>query len=223
MEEYLSRLEKAATKYKMQCDEYEKKALALEEQDKAGLAERERLAQIVKEQNLSEVDVHRLTADRQELDAKLRTARSEKDEKSRIAYQLEMKRSHAFGTIEKLVDDYEAKATKLGLIPQAPAGYEHIQFHQQLHGGATAAAGMVPDCTSQIKPAILRLKQDTVAAKNEEEETVIGLEEEISELKNRIASKDVEAQEAETRYKNELAELESTREVRFAELACGYS
>jgi hypothetical protein len=67
------------------------------------------------------------------------------------------------------------------------------------------------------------LKQDTVAAKNEEEETVIGLEEEISELKNRIASKDVEAQEAETRYKNELAELESTREVRFAELACGYS
>jgi hypothetical protein len=72
---------------------------------------------------------------------------------------------------------------------------------------------MVPDCTSQIKPAILRLKQDTVAAKNEEEETVIGLEEDISELKNRIASKDVEAQEAETRYKNELAELESTREV----------
>ena len=222
MEEYLGKLEKAANKYSIQCDEYEKKNADLEQQEKAATVERKKLAQIVQDQNLSEVDIHRLTSDRQDLDAKLRTARLEKEEKSRRAYDLEIKRTQAYNTIEKLIDDYEAKATRLGLIPNPPGGYEHIDFRQELHGAASTAAGMVPDCTSQIKPALMRLRQDTVSARHDEEERVIGLEEELAELEERIAAKVAESQEAETRYMNQMTELNNDREVSRGETACNY-
>lgn len=213
MEEYLSRLDKGAQKYAIRCDEFRKRIAELDQQEKAATLERKKLSKIVEEQNLSEVDVQRLTSDRQTLDAKLKTARIEKEEKSRRAYDLEIKRSQAFNVIERLVDEYEAKATKLGLIPEAPKGYEHIDFLQELNGAASSPASMVPDCTSQIKPAIGRLRQDTTAARREEEERALGLEEECTDLRDRITTKYAECEEAETRYRNQMTELNNAKEV----------
>lgn len=213
MEEYLSRLDKGAQKYAIRCDEFRKRIADLDQQEKAATLERKKLSKVVEEQNLSEVDVQRLTSDRQTLDAKLKTVRIEKEEKSRRAYDLEIKRSQAFNVIERLVDEYEAKATKLGLIPEAPKGYEHIDFLQELNGAASNPASMVPDCTSQIKPAIGRLRQDTTAARREEEERALGLEEECTDLRDRITTKYAECEEAETRYRNQMTELSNAKEV----------
>lgn len=210
---YIKKLEVATANYTKNCEKADKRIEELEQQEKAAIAERKKLAQIVQEQNLTEVDIHRLTSERQELDAKLRTARAEKEEKLRKAYDLEVKQSQAFGVMERRVEEYEAKATKLGLIPKPPPQYEHIDFQQGLNGAAPNPAGMVPDCTSQIKPAIARLKADSVKDRHEVEEQVMGAEEDLAEINARISVKDAESYETETRLKNQLAELENAQNV----------
>lgn len=213
MEEYLQRLNNGINKGAIRCDEFRKKIAELEQQEKAAIAEREKLSKIVEEQNLSEVEIHRLTSDRQTLDANLKRARSEREEKSRRTYDLEIKRSQAYSLIERLVEEYENKATKLGLIPNPPQGYDHIDFYQELHGGAVSPAAMVPDCTTTIKPAVNRLKQETVTARRDEADKVLAIEEELNDLKDKTRSLFEECEEAETRYRALLAELNSAKEV----------
>ena len=214
MEEYLQRLEEGVRKYGVRCEEFRKKIADLEQQEKAAMVERENLARIVERQNLSEVDIHRLTSDRQTLDGKLKTARNEREEKSRRTYDLEIKRSQNYNIIERMVEEYDGKATKLGLIPNPPKGYEHIDFYQELTGSASTPAAMVPDCTTVIKPAITRLKQDTMSGRREEEEKVLSLEEEMADLKDKINTRFAECEDVETRYKALVTELNNAKEVR---------
>lgn len=216
MEEYLQRLDNGVQKYTLRCDEFRKKISDYESQEKGAVSERERLTRTVEEQNLSEVEVHRLTSDRQSLDVNLKRARSEREEKSRRTYDLEIKRSQAYSMIERLVEEYENKAAKLGLIPNPPKGYEHLSFYQELNGSAATPASMVPDCTSTIKPAIGRLKQDTMGVRRAEEERVLSIEEELGDLKDKTRALFEECEEAETRYKALLAELNTAKEVSFS-------
>lgn len=213
MEEYLGRLEAGIKKYSVRCEEFRKKIADLEQQEKCAIIEREKVTKIVEEQNLSEVDVHRLTSDRHTLDSKLKTARMEREEKSKRTYELEVKRSQAFSTIERLVEEYEAKATKLGLIPHPPQGYEHIDFRQELNGAASIPSAMVPDCITQIKPAISRLKQDAIGARREEEDKVLSVEEELLDLRDKIASRAADYEDADTRYKALMKELTNAKDV----------
>lgn len=210
---YLKKLEAATANYTRKCEETEQKIEEAEQKEKAAIAERKRLAQVVQDQNLTEVDIHRLTTDRQELDAKLRAAREEKEEKSRKAYNLEIEQSKRYTALEKLVNDYDAQATKLGLIPNPPSEYSHIDFRQEINGAAVNPAAMVPDCTSQIKPAIARLKADTIKARRQEEEELITLEEELRELRSRISTKEAERADVETRVNNQRVELANAQSV----------
>lgn len=213
MESYLARLNAGAQKSAARCEEFRKRIIDLEQQEKAAIAERESCVRIVEQQNLSEVDIHRLTSDRQTLDAKLRTARQEREEKSRRCYDLEIKRTQAYNAIERLVEEYEARSTKVGLIPTPPNGYEHIDFHQELIGSATTASGMVPDCTSTIKPAIARLRQDTLANRHTEEDKALSVEEALADVRDRTQNKLAECEEVETRYNTLQAELSTGKEV----------
>lgn len=213
MESYLGRLEAGVKKSAGRCEEQRKRILDLEQQEKCALTEREKCAKIVQQQNLSEVDIHRLTTDRQTLDGKLRIARQEREERSRRCYDLEIKRTQAYNAIERLVEEYEAKGTKLGLMPSPPAGYEHISFHQELTGSAATAAAMVPDCTTIIKPAITRLRMDTTAGRREEEDKVLSVEDALTDLRERTQSKLVECEEVEVRYSTLQAELLTAKEV----------
>jgi len=213
MEEYLQRLESGIKKYGLKCDEFKKKVGDLEVQGKAAVSERENLTRIVEQQNLSDVDIHRLTSDRQTLETKTRTARAERDEKSKRAYDLEIKQSQAYTTIERLVEEYEEKAAKLGLIPRPPTGYEHIDFYQELNGSANIPSAMVPDCVTVIKPAIARLKQDTTSERREEESKLLSVEEDMAEYKDKISTRTAECEDEEAQYKALAAELHNAKEV----------
>lgn len=218
MEAYLARLNAGAQKSAARCEEFRKRITDLEQQEKAAIAERESCVRIVEQQNLSEVDIHRLTSDRQTLDSKLRTARQEREEKSRRCYDLEIKRTQAYNAIERLVEEYEARGAKVGLMPTPPAGYEHIDFHQELTGSAAVASAMVPDCTTTIKPAIARLRQDTLADRHTEEDKALGVEENLADIRDKTQNKLAECEEVETRYSTLQAELTAGKEVS-AELA----
>ena len=214
MEAYLARLNAGAQKSAARCEEFRKRIIDLEQQEKAAIAERESCIKIVNLQNLSEVEIHRLTSDRQTLDSKLRNARQEREEKSKKSYDLEIKRTQSYNIIERLVEEYEARSTKVGLIPIPPTGYEHIDFRQELVGSAATAAGMVPDCTTTIKPAIARLRQDTLAKRHMEEDKALSVEEALSDVRDRTQNKLVECEEVETRYNTLQAELAAGKEVR---------
>ena len=213
MEAYLARLNAGAQKSAARCEEFRKRILDLEQQEKAAIAERENCVKIVEQQNLSEVDIHRLTTDRQTLDTKLRTARQEREEKSRRCYDLEIRRTQAYNAIERLVEEYEARGAKVGLMPTPPAGYEHIDFHQELTGSAAVASAMVPDCTTTIKPAIARLRQDTLANRHTEEDKALSVEEGLADIRDKTQNKLVECEEVELRYSTLQAELMSGKEV----------
>jgi kinetochore protein NDC80 len=213
MEGYLGRLESGVKKSATRCEEFRKKIADLEQQEKAVIAEREQCMKTVEQQNLSEVDIHRLTTDRQTLDAKLRAARQEREEKSRRSYDLEIKRTQAYNTIERLVEEYEARAAKVGLMPVPPSGYEHIDFHQELTGSAATASAMVPDCTTTIKPAIARLRQDTLASRRVEDDKALTVEEVLADIRDRTQNKIAECEEVEARYTTLQAELTAGKEV----------
>lgn len=215
MQEYLNRVDTGITKKAARCDEFRKKISDLEQQNIAAQAERESLSKVVEKQNLSDVDIHRLTSDRQALDSSLRARKQEREERSRKVYDLEIKRSQVTNSVERLVEAYEQKFTKLGLIPSPPAEYASIDFYQELHSAAAQPAAMVPNeyLVSQIKPAVAKMKVKAVEIRRENEDKILGVEEEVQDLRDKIAMRSQETEESETRYKLISADLNASKEV----------
>lgn len=214
MQEYLKRLDEGVGKYKVRSEEAEKRIGELEKEEQAAAAERERMEKVVEVQNLTEVDVQRLTTDKHTLEAKNQAANEEHAAKARRALDLEIERTRSYAAIEKLVIDYELLAAKLGLTSHPPKAYEHIDFHQRLNGSASTAAATVPDCTTYIKPAIARLKQDCVTARRDDEDRVISIQAELADLRDQIRSATADADNAEASHATLQAQLNAAKTVR---------
>lgn len=129
------------------------------------------------------------------------------------SYALEIDLQKQLNSASNVCTIYEAKATALGLLPGPTEGYEHVDFSQEING---AVENPVPDCTSEVKPAIAALRNKTrveVSRLNGEdvvmEERITRVNEALAELREVVEGGEAELEQAE----RDNADL---KEVRFS-------
>lgn len=176
-------------------------------------AERASLKQQVDAQGLSDHEIQKLTTDRHQLDEANRLTSAKLTEAMQRTLELEVSLSRAFNDVEKLTEQYHASATKLGLLPTGPEGFDDIDFSQDINGSSSTPQGMVPDCTSRIKPALVQLKQTTARGRYADENESIKVEEDLARLADQLSEVNEVVSEAEAKYEGMMAELSVAKEV----------
>jgi kinetochore protein NDC80 len=159
------------------------------------------------------LEIQRLTSDRHQLDEAYRATNARLTEATQAANNLEVELQRAFGKIEKLAEDYQSKAAKLGLLPTGPEGFEDVDFSQELNGAATTPQGIVPDCTSRIRPAIVSMKQAVMKQRHTSTSDIFNVESDVGGLAEAVANLKSEISEREARLQRLTKELRDSKDV----------
>lgn len=181
--------------------------------------ERATLKNQVDAQGLTDHEIQKLTSDRHQLDEAHRLTSAKLSETMQNTLDLEVSLSRNFNRVEKLAEQYHALATKLGLLPTGPEGYEDINFAQELNGSASIPANIVPDCMTRIRPAIAQMKQNAARGRHENGNRVIQVEEELQQILERLQDVGEAVEEAEGRHDVLTKEVNQSKEV---SLACPF-
>jgi kinetochore protein NDC80 len=189
-----------------------------ENTEKERAQERESLQQQVAAQGLTDLEIQRLTSDRHQLDEAYRATSARLTEATQAANDLEVELQRAFGKIEKLAEDYHSKAAKLGLLPTGPDGFEDVDFAQELNGASTTPQGIVPDCTTRIRPAIVSMKQAVMKQRHSSTSEIFNVESDVAKLAEAVANVSSEIVEWEGRWQRVTKELNDAKEVRLLSL-----
>ena len=182
--------------------------------------ERANLKAQVDAQGLSDHEIQKLTADRHQLDEAYRLTSAKLHQVMQLTLNDEVELARTFNQIEKLTELYHGLATKLGLLPTGPEGYEGINFAQELNGGAHLPQAVVPDCTSMIRPAVVQMKQTVTKKRHQDGDRILQLEDEISKLAERLQDLSESVEEAEARYEVVTNELTASKDVCSAARSC---
>jgi kinetochore protein NDC80 len=185
-----------------------------ENTEKERAQERESLQNQVAAQGLTDLEIQRLTSDRHQLDEAYRATSARLTEATQAANDLEVELQRAFGKIEKLAEDYHSKAAKLGLLPTGPEGFEDVDFAQELNGASTTPQGIVPDCTSKVRPAIVSMKQAVMRQRHSSTSEIFNVESDVAKLAEAVANVSSEIVEWEGRWQRVTKELNDSKEVR---------
>lgn len=175
--------------------------------------ERATLKNQVDAQGLTDHEIQKLTSDRHQLDEAHRITSTRLSETMQNTLDLEVSLSRNFNRVEKLAEHYHALATKLGLLPTGPEGYEDVNFAQELNGSASIPQNIVPDCTTRVKPAITQMKQVAARGRHENGNQVIQVEEELQRVLERLQDVGETVGEAEARHDVLTKEVNQSKEV----------
>lgn len=124
---------------------------------------------------------------------------------------LEIQLQKRINSAQALTASYEAKAQELGILPQAPDGYEHVNFALEVNGSAD---NPVPDCLTSVKPALIELRAKQKAKCVETIEQDIVLEEKITRTREAIAELREQWMADQAELETIDAEIKELREVR---------
>lgn len=176
----------------------------------------------IDEQGLSDIEIKRLTNDRFQLEEQHRLQTAKLTETMQAAGEAEVQLSRVQATAEKLIDEYSAKATRLGLIPRPPDGYEELTeaFQQDINGSATVASEIVPlDALARIRPAVMRMKGEVVNARQSDLKAADEVETELVNVNERLNDLAELRDRAQERLDGINEHLNSTKEAIAAETA----
>lgn len=184
---------------------------------------REKLKRDIEQQGLSEVEIQRLTTDRMQLDDQVRQHTAKLTETMQDTLNTEIELARAQVAAERLVDDYTGRATRLGVLPIPPAGFEDIatSFVQELNPSAAVASEIAPTAAlSRIRPALLRMKTDVVNARKADVTAALEVEADLVQLSERVSDMLEHLERADERYGSIMDHLTSTKEVRGRRCCC---
>lgn len=160
-----------------------------------------------------------MTSERTSLNASVSAAINKQRTLLEKTFSLEIDLQKRIARAQGLTAVYDAKGQRLGILPQPPEGYEHVNFVQEVQG---AAENPVPDCTTLVKPALVELRAKAKAECGRTNGEDIVLEEKITRANEAIS-------ELRESYEIDAAELEMVesenrdlKEVSFSFVfACG--
>ncbi|GAA6018791.1 hypothetical protein JCM11491_003450 [Sporobolomyces phaffii] len=162
-------------------------AESLEERE-AKQAEQERLELQVKAQKLTPFEITSLNAERQQLTKALQDVQLRYRTVTEKKMSLEIDLQRELDAAQRLCAEYEARATPLGILdgPVAvPDSDRPVYFGQEING---AAENPVPDgIASVVKPALQKLRHGTKGEISMLREAQVGLEEELTRIREKIA------------------------------------
>lgn len=160
-------------------------------------SEIERKKALIDAQGMSPLEVQALRTDREKLTADIAQTGSRFRAQMEKSHDLEMKLTKVMNKAVQTCGVYETVATRVGVLPAPPEGYEEINFVQEINGAADDPA---PDCLTRLRPALQELRQKEKQAYN----TLLA---EDAELENRIVRLDEECQEEKEQEGAVVAEL----------------
>ncbi|KAL8292740.1 hypothetical protein RQP46_001352 [Phenoliferia psychrophenolica] len=159
------------------------------------------LSSLIAAQGMSPLEIQSINSDRTQLTEQQRAVLARATAKFASIQNLEIDLSKRRTKADATCARYKSKAEALGLLPQAPEGFEDVDFEQEING---AADNPVPDCLTTVKPAIVELRNRTrqaVGVKNGEdvilEERITREKEGIADLAERLESGEVELEQVE--------------------------
>lgn len=144
----------------------------------------------VQAQGLTPVEVQSLTTDNSNLAANLTAISVRKRELLQVNLNTEVELQRAQTKAETLCDQANKKMEALGVLPESPAGYELINFRQEVDGASEAVESLVTDCLIEIRPALLNLKVKARLDYGDKMEDIIALEEKISRERDIMTDKE---------------------------------
>ena len=148
-------------------------------------SEIERKKSLIAAQGMSPLEVQALRSDREKLTADIAQTGSRFRAQMEKSHDLEMKLTKVMNKAVQTCGVYETVATRVGVLPAPPEGYEDVNFVQEINGAADDPA---PDCLTRLRPALHELRQKEKQAYN-------SLLAEDAELENVITRLDEECQE----------------------------
>ncbi|KAI0742721.1 HEC/Ndc80p family-domain-containing protein [Daedaleopsis nitida] len=147
-------------------------------------AENHQLADVVKEQNLSEEEVLRMKTEHENLSRELESLKHKIDETSKIVVRLEVSLTRKVDDAQEALDQYTALLTTLELFPPLPAPLEDIDLTIQLNSAASNPQGLLTgaDIRKVVKPALNRIAEMKMTARADVESERIRVEDELDQL-----------------------------------------
>ena len=172
-------------------------------------AEETRLADIVKVQNLSPEEVHRMNSEHENLTRDLETLKHKIAEASKTALKLEVSLTRKVTDAEEAVDAYTNLLSTLGLFPPLPPPLQDVKLTLALNTGAPNPPDMLvgPGIREVIKPSlaiIAELKRteradiesERIKADNELDQLTTeweNMQEEVNDVLNKVTALNDEA------------------------------
>lgn len=181
--------------------------------------ERQQVRAAIKEQNLSEDEVVRMTSDQDsysKLQAQLTTKLQEVKEK---LHGLEVAITHRTEAVEEEISAYMTLLSKCGLHPSPPEPVENVNFAIDLNTAKSDPREMTDtDIRGTVKPALLKFKTSQMEEKMRAQTNILDLEEVLEKLQTQ--SEDIKDKIAANNEERNLTQeqIETMKEVRIHRL-----
>ncbi|MBW0498270.1 hypothetical protein O181_037985 [Austropuccinia psidii MF-1] len=210
--EYIGKLRESNKKSEKQNEALKKSLESTEAKLKEASKQKAELVAKVDKQNISDVELQQISSTRSQLERSSAAAATKHLQLTESMMDLEIRTQQASDRVEKILTSWKNKAVKLGLIPRAPEPFEHVDFSQNVNGGASEVANMLPDPTVDIKPALIQLKKNAVEHRLGLTDQVLSIEEKFANLTDTLQEKKETLQTLESSVQEFAKQLEDEKE-----------
>ncbi|OJT08860.1 hypothetical protein TRAPUB_211 [Trametes pubescens] len=147
-------------------------------------AEEQRLADIVKVQNLSPEEVLRMNSEHESLSRELESLKHKIAETSQVVVRLEVSLTRKVSDAEEALDQYTSLLSTLGLFPPLAPPLEDVDLTIDLHSAASNPQGLLSgaDIRKVVKPTLSRITEMKRTAHAEIESERIRVDDELDQL-----------------------------------------
>ncbi|KAH9854040.1 HEC/Ndc80p family-domain-containing protein [Lenzites betulinus] len=147
-------------------------------------AEEQRLAGIVKVQNLSPDEVLRMNSEHESLSRELESLKHKITETSQVVVRLEVSLTRKVSDAEEALDQYTSLLSTLGLFPPLAPPLEDVDLTIDLHSASANPQGLLSgaDIRKVVKPTLSRITEMKRTAHAEVESERIRVDDELEQL-----------------------------------------
>ncbi|KAI0049662.1 hypothetical protein FA95DRAFT_1515305 [Auriscalpium vulgare] len=178
-------------------------------------AERDRLGDIVKEQNLSPEEVIRMNTDHESLSRSLEDLKHKISESHKTIMSLEVAVANRASAAEEALEAYTNLLANLGLFPPLPSPFEDIDLRLELNTAASQPQQLLlgADIRRVIKPSLSAIAESQRNERATVESERIRLDHELDQLLNECELMDEEAEKIAQKYAAVEAQAEEIRDA----------
>lgn len=178
-------------------------------------AERERLSEVVKEQNISPEEVIRMNTEHEQLSRNLEDLKVKIAESQKTVLSLEIAVANRGAAAEEAVDAYTRLLSNLGLFPPLPSPLEDIDLQVELNTAASQTENLLrgPDVRHVIKPTLNALIESKRGERAAVESERIKVDHELDQLISECENLEDEINETEKKVMVLNEQADDLREV----------
>ncbi|KAL2915097.1 kinetochore-associated Ndc80 complex subunit ndc80 [Polyrhizophydium stewartii] len=158
-------------------------ALLFKEEIARITAEKTELQQIIDAQEISPADLDRMNAERDQLALSLQVVSNKLDAANKIVWEKEIALQKKMDQLEKVVQEYNSLAFKLGFIGSRSKDFAHVSQELEIYVQADSLERMTSvDLRGAVKPTLAKLREKYNATVHRAQDDMLGLQETLDQL-----------------------------------------